>query len=76
MTFEELKEATKDIDLEILNVSLGKPSNKVKSISCFHDGTSWIIMEQTEKLETFETRGIEDDIMKKMFGKIELLKEN
>lgn len=38
MKFNELLEATKDFDLEAIGVSLGKPANRIETISCFKDG--------------------------------------
>jgi len=38
MTFKELLEETKNMNLDAMGVSLGKPSNRVETISCFQEG--------------------------------------
>lgn len=72
MTFIELVEATKDMDLEALGVSLGKPANRIESISCFKDGDQWVILEVDDRQRSFEKRGSEEDIVRKVFGNIKL----
>lgn len=72
MTFIELVEATKDINLEALGVSLGKPANRVESISCFKDGDQWVILEVDDRQRTYEKIGTEKDIVRNVFGNIKL----
>lgn len=72
MTFIELVEATKDMDLEALGVSLGKPANRIESISCFKDGDQWVMLEVDDRQRSFEKRGSEEDIVRKVFGNIKL----
>ena len=49
MTFNELLEITKYIDLESIGVFLGKPASKLESISCFRDGDEWVIQEVNDR---------------------------
>jgi hypothetical protein len=43
MTFNELVEVTKDMDLASLGVSLGKPADCIESLSCYQDGDEWVM---------------------------------
>ena len=72
MTFNELLEVTKDINLEALGVSLGKPANRVETISCFKDGEDWVMLEVDDRQRVFEKRGKEEDIVRKVYGNIKL----
>lgn len=72
MTFNELLEATKDIDLEAIGVSLGKPANRIETISCFKDGDEWVMLEVDDRQRVFEKRGKEEDIVRKVYGNIKL----
>lgn len=72
MTFNELLEATKDIDLEALGVSLGKAANRIETISCFMDGDEWVMQEVNDRQRVFEKRGKEEDIVRKVYRNIEL----
>ena len=65
MTFNELLEVTKDIDLEALGVSLGKAANKCDMISCFVDGDEWVMQEVDDRQHVFEKRGKEEDILER-----------
>ena len=56
MTFNELLEVTKDIDLEALGVSLGKAANKCDMISCFVDGDEWV-MQEVDDRQHFRKKG-------------------
>ena len=67
MTFNELLEVTKDINLEALGVSLGKPANRVETISCFKDGEDWVMLEVDDRQRVFEKRGKEEDIVSKLY---------
>lgn len=72
MTFKELLEETKDMNLNAMGVSLGKPSNRVETISCFQEGDEWVIQEVDDRQRVFEKRGKEEDIIRKVFGNIKL----
>ena len=72
MTFNELVEATKDMDLVSIGVSLGKPADSIESISCFQDGDGWVILEVDDRQRTHEKRGKEEDMVRKMHGNIKL----
>lgn len=72
MTFKELIETTKDMDLESMGVFLGKPANRIESISCFQDGEQWVMLEVDDRQRVFEKRGAEEDIVRKVFGNIKL----
>lgn len=72
MTFNELLEATKDFDLETIGVSLGKPANRIETISCFKDGDEWVMLEVDDRQRVFEKRGKEEDIVRKVYGNIKL----
>lgn len=72
MTFKELLEETKDMNLDEMGVSLGKPSNRVETISCFQEGDEWVMQEVDDRQRVFEKRGKEEDIIRKVFGNIKL----
>ncbi len=72
MTFQELVDKTKDIDLESIGVYLGKPANMVATISCFEENGEWVIQEITERQKVYEERGSEEEIMRNMFAEIRL----
>lgn len=72
MTFNELLEATKDLDLDALGVSLGKAANRIETISCFKDGDEWVMQEVNDRQRVFEKRGKEKDIVRKVYGNIKL----
>lgn len=72
MTFKELLEETKDMNLDAMGVSLGKPSNRVETISCFQEGDEWVMQEVDDRQRIFEKRGKEEDIIRKVFGNIKL----
>ena len=75
MTFNELLEATKDFDLEAIGVSLGKPANRIETLSCFKDGNEWVMLEVDDKQRVFEKRGKEEDIVRKVYGNIKLRRQ-
>mgnify|MGYP004619861825 CR=1 FL=1 len=72
MTFKELLEETKEMDLEAMGVYLGKPANRIESISCFQDGDEWVMQEVDDRQRVFEKRGKEEDIIRTVFGNIKL----
>ena len=72
MTFKELLEETKDMNLDAMGVSLGKPSNRVETISCFQEVDEWVMQEVDDRQRVFEKRGKEEDIIRKVFGNIKL----
>ena len=72
MTFKELLQETKNMNLDAMGVSLGKPSNRVETISCFQEGDEWVMQEVDDRQRVFEKRGKEEDIIRKVFGNIKL----
>lgn len=72
MTFKELLEETKNMNLDAMGVLLGKPSNRVETISCFQEGDEWVMQEVDDRQRVFEKRGKEEDIIRKVFGNIKL----
>lgn len=62
MTFKELLEKTKDIDLEKLHVFLGKRSNLMDSMSFYREGDEWVERHIDDMQHTFEIRGTEEDM--------------
>lgn len=72
MTFQELAEITKDMDLNSMRVSLGKPADCLESLSCYKDGDEWVMLEVDDRQKVYEERGKEEDIVRKVYGKIKL----
>ncbi|MCR4568122.1 MAG: hypothetical protein K5769_08715 [Pseudobutyrivibrio sp.] len=72
MTFNELVEITKDIDLKSIGVSLGKPANAIETLSCYQEGDEWIMLEVDDRQRSYEKRGKEEDIVRKVYGNIKL----
>lgn len=72
MTFKELVEATKDIDLASLGVSLGKPANRIETLSCYQDGEEWVMLEVDDRQGVHETRGKEKEIVGLVYADIKL----
>ena len=70
MTFQELVEATKDIDLKSMGIYLGKAANMVETVSCYEDNGHWVIQEITERQRVHERRGTEEEIVRKMYDTI------
>jgi len=70
MTFSELVEMTKDIDLESLGIYLGKRSNMADTISCWKDGDEWVILEVNDRQKEYETRGPGEEIISQLYGTI------
>lgn len=72
MTFNQLLQETKDLDLKAIGVSLGTPTNRIETISCFMDGDEWVMQEVNDRQRVFEKRGKEEDIVRKVYGNIKL----
>lgn len=72
MTFDELLEETKNLDLESKGIYLGKAANLPETVSCFQDGDQWVIQEINDRQTLFEKRGSEEEIVRKMMGRIKL----
>lgn len=70
MTFQELVEATKDIDLDSIGISLGKPANRIETLSCYQDGEEWVILGVDDKQRVHEQRGKEEDIVRLVYWDI------
>ena len=67
MTYQQLLEKTKDIDLEKLRVFLGKRSNLIDSISLYRVGDEWVERHIDDMQHTFEIRGTEEDMCESMY---------
>ena len=62
MTYPQLLEKTKDIDLERLHVFLGMRSNLIDSISLYREGDEWVERHIDDMQHTLEIRGNEEDM--------------
>ena len=72
MTYQQLLEKTKDIDLEKLHVFLGKRSNLIDSVSLYRDGDEWVERHIDDRQNTFEIRGTEEDMCESMYVNIRM----
>ena len=72
MTYQQLLEKTKDIDLEKLRVFLGKRSNLIDSVSLYQDGDEWVERHIDDRQNTFEIRGTEEDVCEFMYVNIRM----
>ena len=72
MTYQQLLEKTKDIDLERLCVFLGKRSNLIDSVSLYREGDEWVERHIDDRQNTFEFRGTEEDVCESTFMYIRL----
>ena len=75
MTYKELLEKTKDIDLESLQVFLGKRSNLIESISLYQDGDEWVERNIDERQNTWEIRGTEEEMCETVYMDITIALE-
>ena len=73
MTYKELLEKTKDIDLNKLNVLLGEPSREIESVSLYRDGDEWVERHIDEKQNTLEIRGTEDEMCETVYMDIQII---
>ncbi len=67
MTYQQLLEKTKDIDLEKLRVFLGMRSKLIDSVSLYQDGDEWVERHIDDRQNTFEIRGTEEDVCEGMY---------
>ena len=72
MTYPQLLEKTKDIDLEKLRVFLGMRSNLIDSVSLYQDGDEWVERHIDDMQHTFEIRGTEEDVCEFMYVNIRM----
>ena len=72
MTYQQLLEKTKDIDLEKLRVFLGKRSNLIDSVSLYQDGDEWVEWHIDDMQHTFEIKGTEEDVCEFMYVNIRM----
>lgn len=72
MTFNELINKTKDMDLEAMGVYLGKQASKIETLSCFQDGNEWVMQEVNDRQRVSEKRGSEEEIVRKVYGNIKI----
>lgn len=75
MTYYDLLENTKDVDLEKLHVFLEKRSNLVDSISLYRDGDEWVELHIDDMQHTFEFRGTEEDVCESIYMYIRMKHE-
>ena len=75
MTYPQLLEKTKDIDLEKLHVFLGKRSNLIGSVSLYRDGDEWVERNIDERQNTWEIRGTEEEMCETVYMDIETILE-
>ena len=61
MTYPQLLEKTKGIDLEKLHVFLGNRSNLIDSMSLYREGDEWVERHIDDMQHTFEFHGSEED---------------
>ena len=73
MTYKELLEKTKDIDLKKLNVLLGEPSREIESLSLYQDGDEWVERHIDEKQNTLEIRGTEEELCESVYYNINII---
>lgn len=73
MTYKELLEKTKDIDLKKLNVFLGEPSREIESLSLYQDGDEWVERHIDEKQNTLEIRGTEEELCESVYYNINII---
>lgn len=73
MTFNELIEVTKDMDLASMGISLGNPANRIESLSCYKDGDEWVMLQIDGRQRVHETRGKEEDIVRLIYAESHLL---
>ena len=72
MTYQQLLEKTKDIDLEKLRVFLGMRSNLIDSVSLYQDGDEWVERHIDDRQNTWEIRGTEEDVCEFMYVNIRM----
>ncbi len=72
MTYKELLEKTKDIDLEKLRVFLGMRSNLIDSVSLYREGDEWVERHIDDRQNTLEIRGTEEDMCESAYMYIRL----
>lgn len=73
MTYKELLEKTKDIDLKKLNVLLGEPSREIESLSLYQDGDEWVERHIDEKQNTLEICGTEEELCESVYYNINII---
>ena len=72
MTYQQLLEKTKDIDLEKLRVFFGKRSNLIDSVSLYREGDEWVERHIDDRQNTLEIRGTEEDMCEYMYVNIRM----
>lgn len=75
MTYPQLLEKTKDIDLEKLHVFLGKRSNLIDAISLYREGDEWVERHIDDMQHTFEIRGTEENVCESTYINIKMRHE-
>ena len=70
MTYKELLEKTKDIDLESFRVFMGKRANITESLSLYRDGDEWVVRIVDERQRDRTTRGSEKTMCDIMYENI------
>ena len=72
MTYPQLLEKTKNIDLEKLHVFLGKRSTLIDSVSLYREGDEWVERDIDDRQNTLEIRGTEEDMCESMYANIRM----
>ena len=72
MTYPQLLEKTKGIDLEKLHVFLGNRSNLIDSMSLYREGDEWVERHIDDRQNTLEIRGTEEDMCESMYANIRM----
>lgn len=70
MTYKELLEKTKDINLESFRVFLGRRANVTESLSLYRDGDEWVMRIVDERQRARTTRGPEETMCDIMYENI------
>lgn len=73
MTFDELKEKYKNIDLKRYGIYLGEIAHYCnETVSCLREGDLWKIVEINDRQQEFTKTGTEEEIIRKMNAIIKL----
>ena len=66
----ELREATKNIDLQAIGVVLGSISLKPGTVCCFQEDDNWVMKIIDDDGNVSERRGMEEHILRKVYAVI------
>lgn len=71
MSFQDLVNKTKDMDLEKMGIVLGKDSTSLNTICAYKENDEWIYKEYDDRGETIVIRDTEEKICKLLQGAID-----